>query len=62
MRESNPIGHVVNPYVVGGAIIALKCKEGVVIGTDTLLSYGSLLSKFSFIARIHRHLQVRKNN
>ena len=24
--ESNPIGNVVSPMVVGGAIIALKCK------------------------------------
>ena len=44
MKESNPIGHVVDPYVVGGAIIALKCREGVVMATDTLLSYGGLLS------------------
>lgn len=49
MKESNPIGHVTSPYVVGGAVIALKCKEGVVIGADTLLSYGGLLSKCMLI-------------
>ncbi len=42
--KSNPIQHVVDPYVVGGAIIGLKCREGIVIGADTLLSYGGLLS------------------
>lgn len=47
--KSNPIQHVVDPYVVGGAIIGLKCKNGIVIGADTLLSYGSLLSKSYFI-------------
>lgn len=44
MSKGYPITHVTDPYVVGGAIIALKCKEGIVIGADTLLSYGSLLS------------------
>lgn len=42
--ESDPIGNVVSPMVVGGAIIALKCKEGIIIANDTLLSYGGLLS------------------
>lgn len=45
-NESNPIGHVVNPYVVGGSVIALKCKGGIIMATDTLLSYGGLLSIF----------------
>ncbi len=44
MSEPNPIKHVTDPYVVGGAIIGLKCRDGIVIGADTLLSYGSLLS------------------
>lgn len=44
MSQGYPIKHVTDPYVVGGAIIGLKCKEGVVLGSDTLLSYGSLLS------------------
>ena len=52
MSLGNPIGHVTDPYVVGGAIIALKCKEGVVMATDTLLAYGSLLSNNLLIARI----------
>ena len=42
--EGNPIGHVTSPMVVGGSVIALKCKEGIIMATDTLLSYGSLLS------------------
>lgn len=52
MSLGNPIGHVTDPYVVGGAIIALKCKEGVVMATDTLLAYGSLLSTNILIARV----------
>jgi 20S proteasome alpha/beta subunit len=47
--KSNPIQHVVNPYVVGGAIIGLKCQDAIVIGADTLLSYGSLLSMYLLI-------------
>jgi hypothetical protein len=43
--ESNPIGNVTSPIVVGGAVIAVKCKEGIIIANDTLLSYGGLLSK-----------------
>lgn len=42
--EDDPIGHLTSPIVTGGAIIALRCREGVVIATDTLLSYGGLLS------------------
>lgn len=42
--EDDPIGHLTSPIVTGGAVIALKCREGVVIATDTLLSYGGLLS------------------
>lgn len=45
MSDANPIKHVTDPYVVGGAIIGLKCREGIVLAADTLLSYGSLLSK-----------------
>ena len=50
--ESDPIGHVTSPMVVGGAVIGLKCRDGVVIGTDTLLSYGSLLSIIIYNLRI----------
>ena len=62
MKESNPIGHVVNPYVVGGAVIALKCKEGIIIGTDTLLSYGSLLSTIIIIKNIPTSVGSRKSH
>ena len=59
--ESNPIGHVTNPYVVGGAIIALKYRDGVVIGTDTLLSYGSLLSTKKIIQSIRMYADMKKS-
>ena len=62
MSLGNPIGHVTDPYVVGGAIIALKCKEGVVMATDTLLAYGSLLSTHPFIGRVPRCEQVREDH
>lgn len=42
--EDNPIGHTVSPIVTGSSVIALKCREGVIVATDTLLSYGGLLS------------------
>jgi hypothetical protein len=60
--KSNPIQHVVNPYVVGGAIIGLKCQDAIVIGADTLLSYGSLLSIYFPHHRISRCLSFRKNH
>jgi 20S proteasome alpha/beta subunit len=44
IREDDPIGHLTSPIVTGGAVIAVKCREGVLIATDTLLSYGGLLS------------------
>jgi 20S proteasome alpha/beta subunit len=41
--------------VVGGSIIAVKCKEGIIIGNDTLLAYGGLLSNiFIYNFRIPR--------
>jgi 20S proteasome alpha/beta subunit len=42
--DADPIGNVTSPMVVGGCIIALKCKEGIIIANDTLLAYGGLLS------------------
>ncbi len=44
--QPNPIKHVTDPYVVGGAVIGLRCRDAIVIATDTLLSYGGLLSTF----------------
>ena len=60
--KSNPIHHVVDPYVVGGAIIGLKCREGIVIGADTLLSYGGLLSNFYFYLRVPGCQPLRENH
>jgi hypothetical protein len=50
--EDDPIGHLTSPVVTGGAVIALKYNEGIIIATDTLLSYGSLLSIHPFIQSI----------
>mgnify|MGYP000845379857 CR=1 FL=1 len=50
--EDDPIGHLTSPVVTGGAVIALKYNEGIIIATDTLLSYGGLLSIHPFIQSI----------
>lgn len=50
--EDDPIGHLTSPVVTGGAVIALKYNEGIIIATDTLLSYGSLLSIHAFTKSI----------
>jgi 20S proteasome subunit beta 7 len=42
--EDDPIGHATSPIVSGGSVVALKCKDGILLAADTLLSYGSLLS------------------
>lgn len=34
--------HTVSPVVTGGSVIALTFNGGVIIGTDTLCSYGSM--------------------
>lgn len=47
--ETAPRKHLTSPIVSGGSVIALKCKEGVIMATDTLLAYGSLLSIFPYI-------------
>ena len=57
--EDNPIGHLTNPIVTGGAVIALKCREGVIIATDTLLSYGGLLSTSALIKSITALIDMR---
>ena len=39
-----PRKHLTSPIVSGGSVVALKCKEGIIVAADTLLAYGSLLS------------------
>lgn len=51
--EDRPIGHVTSPIVTGGAVIALKFDKGIIIATDTLLSYGGLLSNLCPKLRVH---------
>lgn len=58
--EDNPIGHLTSPIVTGGAVIALKCKEGVIVATDTLLSYGGLLSTFSSTQSITESIDTNR--
>jgi len=36
-----PLQHTQNPIVTGSSVIALKYKDGVMMGADTLCSYGS---------------------
>ena len=44
---------MVHPWVTGTSVIAIKYKDGVLIGADTLLSYGSM-------ARFYDYNRLRK--
>ncbi|CAD8050756.1 unnamed protein product [Paramecium sonneborni] len=49
--------HTTSPVVTGGSVIALVYKGGVVIGTDTLCSYGSMAA----FKNVEKIAQVSKN-
>ena len=40
-----------DPYVTGTSVIAIKYKDGVILGADTLASYGSM-ARFRDIERL----------
>lgn len=48
-----PIRHTTRPMVTGSSIIALRCADGVVMGSDTLASYGSL-ARFREVSRLYK--------
>lgn len=41
------------PMVTGSSVIGMRCKDGVILATDTLCSYGSL-ARFRQVTRMHR--------
>lgn len=49
---SMPAKHTSSPIVTGSSVIGLRCVDGVVIGADTLASYGSL-ARFRDVSRLH---------
>lgn len=55
MSEGKPINHLTSPIISGSTVIGIKFNGGVIIATDTLLSYGGLLSKFIIIFRVQGH-------
>ncbi|PXF46045.1 Proteasome subunit beta type-4 [Gracilariopsis chorda] len=48
-----PVKHTSRPIVTGSSVIAMRCKDGVVMATDTLASYGSL-ARFRQISRLYK--------
>lgn len=40
--NEEPKSHTQNPFVVGGSVLAMKYKDGVLVATDRQLNYGSL--------------------
>ncbi|CDF37595.1 unnamed protein product [Chondrus crispus] len=51
--SGEPIRHTQRPMVTGSSVIAMRCVDGVVIGADTLASYGSM-ARFRKISRLHK--------
>ena len=46
------MNHTVSPIVTGSSVLGLKYRDGIMIVTDTLVSYGSL-KKFTNVPRLH---------
>ena len=41
-KAHQPVAHTTSPIVTGASVVALKFRDGVIIATDTLCSYGSM--------------------
>eukprot|EP00164_Ancoracysta_twista_P000744 GFYU01000980.1.p1 GENE.GFYU01000980.1~~GFYU01000980.1.p1 ORF type:complete len:278 (-),score=76.00 GFYU01000980.1:303-1094(-) len=52
-QATQPLNHTLQPIVTGTSVIGIKFKGGVMLGADTLCSYGSL-SRFKEIPRLHK--------
>ncbi|EPQ30022.1 uncharacterized protein PFL1_02695 [Pseudozyma flocculosa PF-1] len=50
-RNQDPSSHTSQPIVTGTSVIGLRYKDGVMLATDTLASYGSL-ARFMNVERI----------
>lgn len=51
LQTSGPQTHTQQPIVTGTSVVAVKFKDGVVIATDNLASYGSL-ARFQDVSRL----------
>ncbi|KAK2768821.1 Proteasome subunit beta type-7 [Arachnomyces sp. PD_36] len=51
LQTSGPKTHTQSPAVTGTSVVAVKFKDGVVIATDNLASYGSL-ARFTDVKRL----------
>lgn len=49
---ADPTSHTQQPIVTGTSVLGLRYKDGVMMATDTLASYGSL-ARFMNIQRLH---------
>lgn len=49
---ADPATRTLRPMVTGSSIVGLRCADGVVLGSDTLASYGSL-ARFREVTRLH---------
>mmetsp|Transcript_15850 Transcript_15850/g.23298 ORF Transcript_15850/g.23298 Transcript_15850/m.23298 type:complete len:253 (-) Transcript_15850:169-927(-) len=49
--QASPIQHTRYPYVTGSSVLAIKYKDGVMMASDTLASYGSL-ARFQDVRRM----------
>lgn len=50
---SDPTSHTSQPIVTGTSVLGLRYKDGVMLATDTLASYGSL-ARFMNMQRVHQ--------
>ncbi len=60
-QAKDPITRVTEPIVVGSSVIGLKFKGGVVLASDTLLSYGGTLSKNALIENTRTSTESRRS-
>lgn len=53
-RETNkePVTHTTSPVYVGGSVIGIKFKNGVIIASDTRVNYGSLCKLMAVEERV----------
>lgn len=47
-----PTSHTQQPIVTGTSVLGLRYKDGVMLATDTLASYGSM-ARFMDVRRLH---------
>mmetsp|Transcript_11227 Transcript_11227/g.34387 ORF Transcript_11227/g.34387 Transcript_11227/m.34387 type:complete len:237 (+) Transcript_11227:79-789(+) len=52
-----PTRRTLQPYVTGTSVLGIRCSDGVVLGADTLVSYGSLAKN----RKTSRMMEVSKN-